>query len=654
MLGGVACAAILTFNLFAYRKTSVSISFKKLRRFAYFGIGLIAFLLVACGERNTAPGATTTPTSIVITPSSATITKGQTTNLSAIATYPDGKTADATHSVTWTSSSSGTASVNSATGVVTGVAAGSATMIATLNGITSSAANIGVSPANLVSVSVAPVAASIVLGGTTTLTATGLYSDNTTGDISKLVTWKSSNTNVLKISRLGITTGVGVGSSSVSAILHEIESNVTTMTVAYSVGGTLTGLAAGNRITLSNNKVDKLTLTANGSFSFPTGMANGSAFNLAIAKLPTGQPCTQTYGAGRIHSANAIGLTVICGLPPRGDMVKTTSLVVARRDHTATLLPNGKILMAGGVGATDNLASAELFDPVAERWNLTGSLTMARRNHTATLLPNSKVLVVGGLDKAFARLSSAELYDAASGRWSAAGNLAMARSQHTATLLPNGKVLVTGGVGMAGVGTLSSAELYDPTTMRWTATGNLATARSLHTATLLPNGKVLVTGGVGAANAGTLASAELYDPGTERWTATGSPATARSQHTATLLPKGQVLVTGGIGTTASLASAELYDPATGRWAATGSLTAMRFLHTAILLPTGKVLVTGGVDATNNLASTELYDPESKRWTATGNLNTARSQHAATLLSNGKLLVTGGNGTGVLADAELYW
>jgi hypothetical protein len=115
---------------------------------------------------------------------------------------------------------------------------------------------------------------------------------------------------------------------------------------------------------------------------------------------------------------------------------------------------------------------------------ITGSLTMARFGHTATLLPNGKVLVAGG---------GAELYDPASGAWSVTGSLATARSGHTATLLPNGKVLVAGGVGPSGI--LASAELYDPASGTWSATGSLATARRLHTATLLPNGKVLVAGG---------------------------------------------------------------------------------------------------------------------------------------------------------------
>lgn len=625
-----------------------------LHRTAYLYISFVAVLIAGCSERNSTPSASTTPISIAITPAFATIAKGRTASLTAMATYPDGTTTDITRSVVWTTANPAIASVNDTAGAVTGVDTGSTTIIAALSGVTSPAANLKVTAATLVSISIAPDPASVVLGGIRNFTATGTFSDSTTIDLSKSVTWKSGNTGAATISREGIATGVGAGKSSVIAKLRNITSNAARLTVAYSIGGTLSGLAAGNSIMLSNNGVDNLVLTADGSFTFPIGIANGNAYNLSIAVPPTKQPCTHTYGAGNVQTANVTALIVICGLPPRGEMVETANLATARRDHTITLLRNGKVLVTGGVSTTNNLTIAELYDPTEERWSPTGSLATARRNHTATLLRDGKVLVVGGLDTALARLASAELYDAVTQHWAATGKLTAARSQHTATLLPNGKALVTGGVGMLGSGTLSSAELYDPVTGRWTATGSLSTARSQHTAMLLPNGKVLVTGGVGTAKAGMLATAELYDPVTGRWSSTGSLTTARSQHTTTLLPNGQVLVAGGIGKNGNLASAELYDPGTGHWSATGSLSFMRFLHTANLLPTGKVLVTGGVGATGNLSSAELYEPDTGRWITTGSLSSARSQHTATLLSDGKVLVAGGNGTSVLADAELYW
>ena len=183
-------------------------------------------------------------------------------------------------------------------------------------------------------------------------------------------------------------------------------------------------------------------------------------------------------------------------------------------------------------------------------WVTTGSLNTGRYNHTATLLPSGQVLVAGGILSG----PSAELYDPVSGTWVTTGSLATGRDEHTATLLPSGQVLVAGGYG---AGYLSSAELYDPASGSWSSTGSLAKARVEATATLLASGEVLVAGTYGGAST----SAELYDPASGTWTSTGSLNTGRSSHTATLLPNGEVLAAGGFGSFGALTSAELYDPA---------------------------------------------------------------------------------------------
>jgi hypothetical protein len=162
-------------------------------------------------------------------------------------------------------------------------------------------------------------------------------------------------------------------------------------------------------------------------------------------------------------------------------------------------------------------------EPASVTWTATGSLNTARYFHTATLLPNGNVLVAGGWD-GFNPFTSAELYAPASGMWSKTRSLHIARVLHTETLLPNGLVLVAGGRDSSGQ-PLDSAELYDPESGTWTDTGSLNTARFIHTATLLSNGLVLVAAGFDGVNA--LASAELYDPALGTWTATGSLNTAR-------------------------------------------------------------------------------------------------------------------------------
>jgi hypothetical protein len=341
--------------------------------------------------------------------------------------------------------------------------------------------------------------------------------------------------------------------------------------------------------------------------------------------------------------------------PAVGAWATTGTLITARYSHSATLLPNGKALVAGGVNNTNPsyyLSSAELYDPAAGRWTATGAMSTDRADHTATLLPNGKVLVAGGYGGSGTQ-SSAELYDPATGTWTAAGALNEVRQWHTATLLPSGKVLVAGGYG--GGGSLSSAELYDPANGTWTPTAPLTTARRHHTATLLPNGKVLVAAGWGGGTS-NLVSAELYDPAIGTWTGTGPLITPRSDHTATLLPNGKVLAAGGYGMDAALSSAELYDPATGMWTETGALTAGHDTHTAILLPNGKVLLAAGFNGLVSLSTADLYDPASGTWTATASLAAARKWPTATCLPNGRVLVVGGydRSAGVpLSSAELH-
>ena len=339
-------------------------------------------------------------------------------------------------------------------------------------------------------------------------------------------------------------------------------------------------------------------------------------------------------------------------------------LNTARQAHTSTVLANGKVILAGGADGGDaGTTSTELFDPAIApatgTWTNSGSLTTNRAAQTATLLPNGKVLIAGGVDINTAdSLSSAELYDPLTSICTSIAPMTTNRWWHTATLLPNGKVLAVGGVGVGGcIGYLSTAEVYDPAKGTWTPAGAMSTYRVLHTATLLPNGKVLIAGGQGDTNQCTirnLSSAELFDPASGQWAATGAMNDAHEEHTATLLPNGLVLIAGGGGGFVGISSsAELFDPATGRWAVTGTMHDAREDHTATLLPSGKVLVAGGAGVSNYLSSAELYDPATRSWTSTGAMITARGNHKATLLPNGKVLVAGGDTGGALTNAELY-
>jgi hypothetical protein len=317
------------------------------------------------------------------------------------------------------------------------------------------------------------------------------------------------------------------------------------------------------------------------------------------------------------------------------------SMAGSRIFHTATLLPNGKVLViGGGDGAGGSLSSCELYDPLTNSWTAAAPMAVGREAHTATLLPNGKVLVVGGQGVGVDNyLSSCELYDPLTNSWSAAAAMTRARCLHTVTLLSNGKLLVTGGANANGY--LSSCELYDPLTNSWTASASMADSRSYHTATLLPNGRVLVTAGFGG---NYLSSCELYDPLTNSWSAAASMTGARDYQTATLLSNGRVLVTGGINGSGFLASCELYDPVINTWSTADSMAGSRYAHTATLLSNGKMLAVG-----DGLGICEIYDPVAGIWSATASMAGSRRWHTATLLLDGKLLVTGGN----LNSCELY-
>jgi hypothetical protein len=335
-----------------------------------------------------------------------------------------------------------------------------------------------------------------------------------------------------------------------------------------------------------------------------------------------------------------------------GAVSRIGSMAVRRAAHTATLLPDGRVLVAGGLAGEGSSASTEIFDPATGTFANASSMSVARTGHTATLLSNGKVLIAGGYNGSY--LASAELYDPAANSFTPARTMNAARSGHVATLLPNGKVLLVGGVGTGWI-FLASAEIYDPATNTFTPTGDLFAARESHTATLLGNGKVLITGGHrGRRPSVTIySSTEIYDPATGRFTAGGEMTRIRHKHEAVLLADGRVLIAGGSDERdghGAYANAEIYDPASSSFHAVGNMNSARYKlqGTGVLLSNGKVLIAGG----SNKA--ELFDPSTNSFTYTaGDMETPRLFATATRLSNGQVLIIGGYHDNSVASSNAW-
>ena len=380
--------------------------------------------------------------------------------------------------------------------------------------------------------------------------------------------------------------------------------------------------------------------------------------------------CTISRPISRLVLVLAALAMLVPATPSQAQTASWTSagtMTTPRAYHTATLLGNGKVLVAGGAGPTiGSMSSAELYDPATNTWTATGSMTAARYLHTATLLSDGRVLIVGGYDQNSSVVGFDEIYDPNAGTFTLTGSNLKTRVGHSAALLPDGTVLVQGGCcdTVPNIVTdLSSSELWDPATGLWTGAGTTHAPHAWGAMFTLSDGTVLDPGGTFQENGGSGANVDMYR-GAGGWSALPGLHQARSFFAAGLLAGDHVLVAGGNpgGCCTGTASAELSDPTTQFWTTVAPMSTGRTSPAAaVLAGDTQMLVSGGYSCCNDpiptRSSAEIFDVNTKTWTLTASMTQARLGHTMTRLNDGSVLAAGGqilSGSPYLNSAERYY
>lgn len=613
----------------------------------------------------------TAPTlaSIQLSPQNPAIAQGATQQFTATGVYTDGSTQDLTGTATWSSSATVVAGINGS-GVAAGLFEGTAT-IQVNSGSLSASTTLSVGSPALVSIAVTPATATIALGSSQQYQAIGTYSDGSTQNVTTLLSWSSSTPAVSTISSTGLATGLSQGTVVLTGGSESVSASVTLTVAAPSL---VSIIVTPNAASLSIGATQQLSaagIYTDGSTQNLTGSTTWVSSNPSIISVSSAGLATAVAAGNATITATSGSTSGTAAL------VVTTgtqaNLNTSRYQHSATILNNGQILVAGGVncptsGSCTYLSSAELYSPGTSAFTTTGAMATAR-SAPAVLLSSGKVLVAGGYtcdgSGNCSSLNSTEIYDPTAGTFSSAGTMTVARSGHTMTLLGDGAVLIAGGencTSATSCSALSSAEIYDPNAGTFTSTMNgMSAARFGASAVLLDSGSVLIAGGFDGTN--LPAAAEIYNPGSSQFIYTGPNLNfPRFDASAALLNNGQVLVAGG--STCNLPgcptnAAEIYDPVANTFSiVTGGMSVPRFNHTATLLTNGDVVVAGGYSSCSSSCtgetSTEFFDPVAGTFTSGQPVATALAGHTGTLVSNGDVLLIGGINAGVtLASDEWY-
>ena len=341
-------------------------------------------------------------------------------------------------------------------------------------------------------------------------------------------------------------------------------------------------------------------------------------------------------------------------IDPARTWAGTGSMKAARWGHAGTLLPDGRVLVTGGLGP-EPLPSTEIYTTSTRLWSAAAPMSTARVGHASVALSTGEVLVCGGFYAGQDITASAQCY-ALPATWTEVQRMTWPRRdiRFGAVAMTDEFVLVAGGFTQKDTNKFgtNTAELYDVSRRSWSLTGSLKTVRFDHTVSLLRDGRVVAIGGF--TGSGITNSTEVYDPGSRTWTLKGAMAVPRAGHTATVLGNGKVLVAGGFVGSEATNTAEIWDPTSDAPVATGSLTSRRMGHVAVRLRDGRVLVAGGT-ANAPMASAEIYDPWAATWYSAGSMAVPRLRGTATLLRSGEVLVTGGSTgpPGPTPTAELF-
>jgi Kelch motif len=516
-----------------------------------------------------------------------------------------------------------------------------------------------------VSVAINPLTATVAEGGSLSFVATvkGAANAGVTWSVQEGTTGGSITSSGVYTApnRLGtyhvVATSVADATASASAAVTIEQPPVTSSSVSVAISPLTVTVAEGG--SLSFVATVKGAANTSVTWSIQEGATGGLITSSGVYTAPNTlgtYHVLATSVADATASASAVATIELPTSTAAGNFTAVGNMATARADHTATLLPNGKVLIAGGSGdGFQDLASAELYDPSTRTFAPTGNMITPRYAHSATLLADGRVLIAGGRQDGTRGTSvfTAEVYDPSTGAFTATGYLTsiggevVGFSAGVTTLLPDGRVFVAAA---------NNAEIYDPHSGTFTPTGPYATPNLVGTTvTLLTNGKVLVTGC--AASQCSVALTELFDPQSGTFGVTGPMMinyVPDYGYTATLLTDGRVLFLGS-NDWAFPTDAEVYDPAAGTFASIAGSVSQAFAP-ASRLTDGTVLIAGGqVPGGNGSADAELYVPFSGTFEFAGEMTTDRNSHTATPLPDDTVLITGGFSVGPdpMSSAEVY-